>query len=222
MQDSTTKARHRSRLCSASYPLSATTVRIRAMTAKAARNRRSKTTVSLTLAAVAAHATGMPSALTAMWSLVPRLPRSVGLEPVRSPAHLARTEQVSRMSLGSPRRMAISRVCTCPAGPCAPSVREHGAASSRWPCPRSPSGFATVCRRAGIDAGWRPRVSWPRAGGPAHAQVACRSTRSPLRPYPRTWCPTPSPCPQTPDMGTSIAGLVVRSVQPRVDVATAS
>jgi hypothetical protein len=52
--------------------------------AKAARNRRSKTTVSLTSAAVAAYATGMPSALTAMWSLVPRLPRSVGLGPLRS------------------------------------------------------------------------------------------------------------------------------------------
>src|SRR4051812_28297728 len=44
------------------------------MTAKAVRNNRSNTRVSLTLAAVAAQATGTPS--PAMWYLVPRLPRS--------------------------------------------------------------------------------------------------------------------------------------------------
>src|SRR3954463_14727065 len=58
---------------------------MRAITAKAARNSRSKRSVSLTLAAVARQATGTPSPSVAMWYLVPRLPRSVGLGPVRSP-----------------------------------------------------------------------------------------------------------------------------------------
>src|ERR687898_1139840 len=80
-------------------------VRIRAMTAKAARNSRSNTKVSLTLAAVAAQATGTPSPVVAMWYLVPRLPRSVGLGPVRSPRRLARTEQLSRIRVGSTRSM---------------------------------------------------------------------------------------------------------------------
>src|SRR4051794_2560259 len=52
------KARHSSRWRSASYPLSANTFRIRAVTAKAARNSRSKTSVSLTFAAVAIQASG--------------------------------------------------------------------------------------------------------------------------------------------------------------------
>src|SRR3954468_20209148 len=71
------------------------------MTAKAARNSRSNTRVSLTLAAVAAQATGTPSPVVAMWYLVPRLPRSVGLGPVRSPPRLARTEQVSRIRVAA-------------------------------------------------------------------------------------------------------------------------
>src|SRR5215213_5883826 len=45
---------------------------MRAMTAKAVRNRRSKTSVSLTLAAVTAQATGTPSPSVPMWYLVPR------------------------------------------------------------------------------------------------------------------------------------------------------
>src|SRR5215203_5898138 len=81
------------------------------MTAKAARNRRSKTSVSLTLAAVATHATGTPSPSTATLYFVPRLARSVGLGPVRSPARLARTEQLSRIRSGWPRSMPTSRAC---------------------------------------------------------------------------------------------------------------
>ena len=88
-------------------------VRIRAMTAKAARNSRSNTRVSLTLAAVAAQATGTPSPMVAMWYLVPRLPRSVGLGPVKSPPRLARTEQVSRIRVGSPRNIPTSTAWTC-------------------------------------------------------------------------------------------------------------
>src|SRR5215212_7410056 len=106
------KARHSSRWRSASYPLSANTVRIRAITAKAARNSRSKTSVSLTLAAVATHATGTPSPSTATLYLVPRLARSVGLGPVRSPPRLARTEQLSRIRSGWPRSMPTSTACT--------------------------------------------------------------------------------------------------------------
>src|SRR3954449_5560538 len=44
---------------------------MRAITAKAARNSRSKTSVSLTFAAVARQATGTPSPSVAMWYLVP-------------------------------------------------------------------------------------------------------------------------------------------------------
>src|SRR4051794_29450328 len=73
---------------------------MRAMTAKAARNRRSKMSVSLTLAAVARHATGTPSPSTATWYFVPRLALSVGLGPVKSPPRLARTEQLSRIRSG--------------------------------------------------------------------------------------------------------------------------
>jgi len=36
-----------------------------------------------------------------MRCLVPRLPRSVGFEPVRPPPRLARTEQLSRIRSGS-------------------------------------------------------------------------------------------------------------------------
>src|SRR5687767_2044355 len=83
---------------------------MRAMTAKAARNRRSKTSVSLTLAAVATHATGTPSPSTATLYFVPRLARSVGLGPVRSPPRLARTEQLSRIRSGWPRSMPTGSV----------------------------------------------------------------------------------------------------------------
>src|SRR5215218_4655178 len=85
---------------------------MRAITAKAARNSRSKTSVSLTLAAVATHATGTPSPSTAPLYFVPRWARSVGLGPVRSPARLARTEQLSRIRSGWPRSMPTSRACT--------------------------------------------------------------------------------------------------------------
>src|SRR5215208_5103258 len=64
--------------------------------------------VSLTLAAVATHATGTPSPSTATLSFVPRLARSVGLGLVRSPARLARTEQLSRIRSGWPRSMPTS------------------------------------------------------------------------------------------------------------------
>src|SRR5215208_4436473 len=78
------------------------------MTAKEARNSRSKTSVSLTLAAVATQATGTPSPSTATLYFVPRLARSVGLGPVRSPPRLARTEQLSRIRSGWPRSMPTS------------------------------------------------------------------------------------------------------------------
>src|SRR4029453_2394580 len=87
------------------------------MTAKAARNRRSKTSVSLTLAAVATHATGTPSPSTATLYLVPRLARSVGLGPVKSPPRLARTEQLSRIRSGWPRSMPTSTAWTCASRP---------------------------------------------------------------------------------------------------------
>ena len=48
----------------------------------------------------------------AIWYLVPLLPRSVGLGPVRSPPRLARTEQLSTFRSGLPRSMAASSACT--------------------------------------------------------------------------------------------------------------
>src|SRR3982751_3480625 len=102
---------------------------MRAITAKAARNSRSKTSVSLTLAAVATHATGTPSPSTATLYFVPRLARSVGLGPVRSPPRLARTEQLSRIRSGWPRSMPTSRACTWArtpvSGPPHPSLGRH-------------------------------------------------------------------------------------------------
>src|SRR4051812_39100079 len=71
-----------------------------------------KASVSLTLAAVARQATGTPSPSVAMWYLVPLLPRSVGLGPVRSPPRLARTKQVSRIRSGWPRSMPTSKAWT--------------------------------------------------------------------------------------------------------------
>ncbi len=47
------------------------------------------------------HATGTPSPFTATWYFVPFLPRSVGLDPVRSPPRLARTEQLSRIKVSA-------------------------------------------------------------------------------------------------------------------------
>src|SRR3712207_4244664 len=91
MWGSAPKARHSSRWCSASYPLSANTVRMRAMTAKAARNSRSKARVSLTLAAVAAQATGTPSPSTATCDQQGvDLRQQAGLGPVRQAASQGR------------------------------------------------------------------------------------------------------------------------------------
>src|SRR3954469_6472840 len=85
---------------------------MRAMTPKAARNSRSKSSVSGTLAALPRQATGTPSPLMAMWYLLPLLARSVGLGPTRSPPRLARTEQLSRIRVGLPRSIATSSACT--------------------------------------------------------------------------------------------------------------
>src|SRR6201993_681488 len=100
-----------------SNPITRVTVRMRAMTAKAARNSRSKTSVSLTLAAVAQQATGTPVPSTATWYLVPHLARSVGFGPIRSPPRLACTEPVSRIRSGWPRRMPTSMAWTCASTP---------------------------------------------------------------------------------------------------------
>src|ERR1700761_1332065 len=66
----------------------------------------------VTVAAVTVQATGTPSSSVAIWYLVPRLARSVGLGPVRSPPRLARTEQVSRIRSGWPRSMPTSMAWT--------------------------------------------------------------------------------------------------------------
>src|SRR4051812_12260859 len=90
---------------------------MRAITAKAARNSRAKTSVSLTWAAVATHATGTPSPSTATLYFVPRLARSVGLGRGRPPPLLARTEQLPRIRSGWPRSMPPSGACPWPSPP---------------------------------------------------------------------------------------------------------
>src|SRR3954462_7706168 len=87
---------------------------MRAMTPKAARNSRSKSSVSGTLAALPRQATGTPSPVMAMWYLLPILARSVGLGPARSPPRLARTEPLSRITPGLPGGIATSSACSCP------------------------------------------------------------------------------------------------------------
>jgi hypothetical protein len=121
----------------------------------------------------------MPSALTAMWSLMPRLPRSVGLGPVRSPARLARIEHVSRMSVGSPRSMATSGGGHLPQQARARPAFESGRSVE----PQAMSAVAFRLSHGVPSRRKRLRVATTRTvatGVPAHAQTASRSTRSPV------------------------------------------
>src|SRR4051794_32185482 len=70
-------------------------------------------------AAEATAPSGSPSVETTMWYFVPRLPRSVGFGPVRSPPRLARTLQLSTTmskawaaASGPDRAMRSSTACT--------------------------------------------------------------------------------------------------------------
>ncbi len=58
-----------------------------------------------------------PIPIPATWYVVPRLARSVGLGPVRSPPRLARTEQLARIRSGWPRSMLTSTASTCGSRP---------------------------------------------------------------------------------------------------------
>src|SRR4028118_879133 len=88
-----------------------------AQTTRARPRRCGKSRVSWTLAAEGTTPSGRPSVETTTWYLVPALPRSVGLGPVRSPPRLARTEQLSTTtshgaSSGPERTMRISAAWT--------------------------------------------------------------------------------------------------------------
>src|SRR3954453_248832 len=144
---------------------------MRAMTPKAARNSRSKSSVSGTLAALPRQATGTPSPLMAMWYLLPLLARSVGLGPTRSPPRLARTEQLSRIRVGLPRSIATSSACT---------LGQHRVLGPEGQEP--PQGRAAGLLESGAQAApWQALTQEPAQGGnPAHDRAA-RMARPALR-----------------------------------------
>src|ERR1700759_2427237 len=192
------------------------------MTAKAERNRCSKTSVSLTLAAVAVQATGTPSPSTAIWYLVPRLARSVGFGPVSSPPRLARTEQVSRIRSGWPRSMLPSRTWTLPST----AVWAQRAKQRRRVAPLAWAAVAVRLRHGVPSRRNRRSVAttrivsvggWPgpRPGGRSQASITvamrCRSLKSNVA-VP-VWYP---------NLGSHSTGPKIRLNQPKVVVKTAS
>ena len=146
----------------------------------------------------------------------------MGLGPVRSPPRLARTEQLSKISVGLPRSMATSIAWTLRSRPVRaqrakvrrsveplawPTLARklrHGVPSRRnW---RKVASTRTVCARGCPGTG-------PGRGSQHSTTVA---TRSKIR------VSTLFSPPQIPEMGTSGANLKFRSHQPRIDVETAS
>src|SRR3954464_3760659 len=196
---------------------------MRATTAKALRNRRSNSRVSLTLAAVAAQATGTPSPVVAMWYLVPRLPRSVGFRPVRSPPRLARTEQLSRIRSGSPRSIATSRACTRWSRLTAaqPASRRRRVEPLAW------AGVAFRPRHGVPSRRNRRRVASTRtvsAGGcpgPGSPGPSHRSITVAIRSKILTSNIAPLPCRKARD-GHRRGAQVIKPSQPGVDVETGS
>src|SRR3954466_14231062 len=196
---------------------------MRATTAKALRNRRSNSRVSLTFAAVAAQATGTPSPVAAMWYLVPRLPRSVGFGPVRSPPRLARTEQLSRIRSGWPRSIATSRACTrCSRLTWAqPARRRRKVEPLAWP------GLATRLRHGAPSRRNRRTVASTRtvsAGGcpgPGSPGPSHRSITVAIRSKILTSNIAPLPCRKARD-GHRRGAQVIKPSQPGVDVETGS
>src|SRR4051794_34369306 len=197
---------------------------MRATTAKAVRNRRSNRSVSLTLAAVAAQATGTPSPVTATWDLVPRLPRSVGFGPVRSPPRLARTLQLSRIRSGPPRSMATSRACTR-------WSRLTSAHSARRRRRVEPLAWSAVARRPrhGVPSRRnRRRVASTRtvaAGGcpgPGSPGPSQRSITVPTRSKILRSTSVPLPVAERPQMGIGTAAGAAGPSQPGMDVETTS
>src|SRR4051794_19969980 len=197
---------------------------MRATTAKALRNRRSNSRVSLTFAAVAAQATGTPSPVVAMWYLVPRLPRSVGLGPVRSPPRLARTEQLSRIRSGSPRSIATSRACTR----CSRLTSAQSARRRRRVEPLAWAGLAARLRQGVPSRRNRRRVASTRtvsAGGcpgPGSRVPSRRSITVAIRSKILRSNAVPLPVAEQPEMGIGAVARTVRRPQPRMDVETAS
>src|SRR4051812_20337339 len=197
---------------------------MRAITAKAARNSRSKTSVWLTWAAVATHATGTPSPSTATFYFVPRLARSVGLGPVRSPPRLARTEQLSRIRSGWPRSVATSRACTrC--------SRLTSAQSARRRRRVEPLAWAEVARRLrhGVPSRRNRRkvastrtVATGGCPGPGSRVPARRSITVAIRSKILRSNAVPLPVAEQPEMGIGAAARALRRSQPRMDVETAS
>src|SRR3954467_1870923 len=194
------------------------------MTAKAARNSRSNTRVSLTLAAVAAQATGTPSPVVAMWYLVPRLPRPVGFGPVRAPPRLARTEQLSRIRSGSPRNIATRRAWTR----CSRLISAQSASRRRRVEPLAWAEVARKLRHGVPSRRNRRRVASTRtvsAGGcpgPGSPGTSQRSITVAIRSKILRSTPVPLPAAERPEMGIGTAAGAVGPSQPAVDVETAS
>src|SRR3954451_3327175 len=203
--------------------LSANTVRMRATTAKALRNRRSNSRVSLTLAAVAAQATGTPSPVVAMWYLVPRLPRSVGFRPVRSPPRLARTEQLSRIRSGSPRSIATSRACTRWSRLTAaqPASRRRRVDPLAWAGVAFRPRHGVPSRRNRRRAASTRTVSAGGCPGPGSPGPSHRSTTVAIRSKILTSNIAPLPCRKARD-GHRRGAQVIKPSQPGVDVETGS
>src|SRR4051812_22917173 len=196
---------------------------MRATTAKAVRNRRSNRSVSLTLAAVAAQATGTPSPVVAMWYLVPRLPRSVGFGPVRSPPRLARTEQLSRIRSGSPRSIATSRACTRWSRLTAaqPASRRRRVEPLAWAGVAVRPRHGVPSRRNRRRAASTRTVSAGGCPGPGSPGPSHRSTTVAIRSKILTSNIAPLPCRKARD-GHRRGAQVIKPSQPGVDVETGS
>ncbi len=147
--------------------------------------------LALTLAAVATHATGTPSPVTATWYWCLSCRGLSGwVRQARPHAAAVQDQDLSRkrFAFRRGRRATWPRAgrAPAPARHPAPRLPDGGAGSSRWLRPRSPSGCAMVCPRAGTATTWRARVWSRQAGAPARAGIAPRSTQPPLRSGPKS------------------------------------
>src|SRR4051794_17984120 len=159
-----------------------------------------------------------------MWYLVPRLPRSVGLGPVRSPPRLARTEQLSRIRSGSPRSIATSRACTR----CSRLTSAQSARRRRRVEPLAWAGLAARLRQGVPSRRNRRRVASTRtvsAGGcpgPGSRVPSRRSITVAIRSKILRSNAVPLPVAEQPEMGIGAAARALTRSQPRMDVETAS
>src|SRR5947209_16668690 len=159
-----------------------------------------------------------------MWYLVPRLPRSVGFGPVRSPPRLARTEQLSRIRSGSPRNIATRRAWTR----CSRLTSAQSASRRRRVEPLARAEGARRLRHGGPSRRNRRRVASTRtvsAGGcpgPGSPGTSQRSITVAIRSKVLRSTSVPLPAAERPEMGIGTAAGAVGPSQPAMDVETAS